>query len=448
MQKKIGIFFFISLLLCLPGWTEEVLIVHEWGTFTAMQDESGNAVAGINTDDEPVPSFVYRLEKIHLIHRLDDRPTHWFQGAPACHRDVTMRLETPVVYFYPPKSKKFKNEFDVSVQFKGGWITEYFPQGETEAPEFPSSLKTTTVGKLTWKSVQTGDFKSSQETNEHVWITPRNVKAKSISLPNGEAEKYLFYRGVGHLDSLVKVTRDAGDQSLSLAGKWNKDIPLTIEYLWLVDIQKDGTAAFKTLGPVTFHEEQQEIKLPSHFKTEDFSQKNLKLLRDSMHSALVKLGLYEDEATAMLDTWELSYFKSHGLRLFYVVPTEWVNETLPFKISVPSQITRVMLGRIEIVTPKQREILTRIAQGPLPDLEPLTKAYYDQFPRNTPERNEHLFTMSLSELSSELGVEIPETYQAYLDLGRFRDALVLDEQSKRPSENLKGFIEKNRIRFW
>jgi len=34
-------------------------VIHEWGTFTALQDEEGRAVAGINVDDEPVPGFVH-----------------------------------------------------------------------------------------------------------------------------------------------------------------------------------------------------------------------------------------------------------------------------------------------------------------------------------------------------------------------------------------------------
>ena len=33
----------------------ESMVVHEWGTFTSLQDESGNAIGGINADDEPVP---------------------------------------------------------------------------------------------------------------------------------------------------------------------------------------------------------------------------------------------------------------------------------------------------------------------------------------------------------------------------------------------------------
>ena len=33
--------------------------IHEWGTFTSLQDEFGRAIGGINTDDEPVPDFVH-----------------------------------------------------------------------------------------------------------------------------------------------------------------------------------------------------------------------------------------------------------------------------------------------------------------------------------------------------------------------------------------------------
>src|SRR5688500_17461216 len=32
---------------------------HEWGTFTVLQDEEGQPLGGINTDDEPVPDFVH-----------------------------------------------------------------------------------------------------------------------------------------------------------------------------------------------------------------------------------------------------------------------------------------------------------------------------------------------------------------------------------------------------
>ena len=77
------------------------LAIHEWGTFTSLQDEQGKAVGGINTDDEPVPKFVHRLTS-WLRLSATDIPNQFYQGTPACHPDVTMRLETPVLYFHVP----------------------------------------------------------------------------------------------------------------------------------------------------------------------------------------------------------------------------------------------------------------------------------------------------------------------------------------------------------
>ena len=35
----------------------EELVVHEWGTFTGLQDDDGRELAGINIDDEPLPTL-------------------------------------------------------------------------------------------------------------------------------------------------------------------------------------------------------------------------------------------------------------------------------------------------------------------------------------------------------------------------------------------------------
>src|SRR5688500_14380653 len=57
---------FVSVLLLLPLVTlaspdDGQLVVHEWGTFTSLQDEAGRSVGGVNIDDEPLPKFVHRL---------------------------------------------------------------------------------------------------------------------------------------------------------------------------------------------------------------------------------------------------------------------------------------------------------------------------------------------------------------------------------------------------
>src|SRR5271157_1757189 len=111
---------------------KEGMVVHEWGTFTSLQNEAGEAIGGINTDDEPVPPFVHRLYRFALLSPTEV-PGTFFQGAPSCHPDVTMRLETPVLYFHPPESLPHGSA-DVIVKFRRGWLTEFYPNAEHAAP--------------------------------------------------------------------------------------------------------------------------------------------------------------------------------------------------------------------------------------------------------------------------------------------------------------------------
>src|SRR3954465_1974341 len=117
--------FLAALVLPLPGHCAEQqsgrsLIIHEWGTFTSLQNNNGEAIGGINSDDEPVPRFVHRLGYLFLLGT--EVPPSFAQGAPHCHPDVTMRLETPVIYFHPPVGKPLDKSFDLSATFKGGWL--------------------------------------------------------------------------------------------------------------------------------------------------------------------------------------------------------------------------------------------------------------------------------------------------------------------------------------
>ncbi len=46
------------------------LMVHEWGTFTSLQDEAGRQLGGINVDDEPLPTFVHDLNPYVLVRSI------------------------------------------------------------------------------------------------------------------------------------------------------------------------------------------------------------------------------------------------------------------------------------------------------------------------------------------------------------------------------------------
>jgi hypothetical protein len=129
-----------------------------------------------------------------------------------------------------------------------------------------------------------------------------------------------------------------------------------------------------------------------------------------MHAAIVSAGLFSDEADALLNTWEISYFKSPGLRLFYLCPRNEIEEVLPLSISPKPDLTRVLIGRIEVVTPEQRALLHAMAG-------------------DRAARAAKLEEYSIPEQPDEES----ERYQLFAKLGRFRSALLLEEQTRQPS---------------
>src|SRR3954465_5710521 len=83
------------------------LVVHEWGTFTSFQDETGLAFTGINAEDEPLPDFCHKIGGSGAIENFPSKAAR--RGPP----HITMRLETPVIYFHPPKEMKLPFDVDI-----------------------------------------------------------------------------------------------------------------------------------------------------------------------------------------------------------------------------------------------------------------------------------------------------------------------------------------------
>ena len=71
-------------------------------------------------------------------------------------------------------------------------------------------------------------------------------------------------------------------------------------------------------------------------------------LQQAIHTELVKNGLFEEEASAILKTWDKAYFRNPGTRIFFIVPKEWINFHLPLNFSVPVNLERVLIGRIDL----------------------------------------------------------------------------------------------------
>ena len=429
------------------------LVVHEWGTFTSLQDEAGRAIGGINTDDEPVPQFVHHISEMLLLTR-SEVPPKYFQGTPACHPDVTMRLETPVLYFHPAPAQATLRGVSVSARFRGGWLTEFYPKAEAVAPGVMSDaadfgpLPASTVSRLTWNNLAVGrDADASRSwpvTTEHVWTAPRGVEAASVRTSDGESEKFLFYRGVAHIDAPLGVSQGRAG-TLALRGQLPRAMagqaPLTLKFLWLVDIAANGRLAFRTLPALRVDDTARTLStVPGTFEPGDYDETNLEKLKSRMHAALVAEGLFADEAQALLDTWELSYFKSTGLRLFFMVPQAWTDHYLPLNISTPAAVTRVMVGRVELVTPLQRGYLRQLAQMSSQQINADAAALYERYFHQLKTNHPSAAVARGDESLAAFGVEVPHSYQLYLALGRFRNALLLQEARAHPSPTLQKFI--------
>ncbi|MDB5329926.1 MAG: hypothetical protein JWP03_1077 [Phycisphaerales bacterium] len=435
------------------GKVPDRLAVHEWGTFTVLQDEAGKPIGGINTDDEPVPNFVHTLHAMLLQHDSEVPPIY-FKGWPRCDRDVYVRLETPVIYFHLPAGSA-PVKLDVDVSFNGGWLTQFYPDAKASAPgiqddkfEF-GKITEKTVGTLSWHDLTVGGTpRPAPPTTDKVWLAPRQVDAADVTTPAGESERFLFYRGVGHLRAPMTASRDASGKNLLIRPDWGdlaRQTPTpAVGPLWLLDVRDDGTSAMRAIDPAAFHGEAEkaQAEIPATFSPSEYSKDTLAAMRKELHGALMHDGLYSDEADSLLNTWEVSYFRRPGLRLFFMVPPVWTQHMLPLKVSQSAYVSRAMVGRIEIVTPEQRALLKRIGRGPASKPDWVQNAFLKAGGGREDYYREDWYKKVMAGKLSMLDVKapMPDDYRAYLGLGRFRNALILDEGERAPTPALTQFI--------
>ncbi|MEP0844997.1 MAG: hypothetical protein HRF43_20030 [Phycisphaerae bacterium] len=408
---------------------DDLLVVHEWGTFTSLQDETGRALGGLNADDEPLPPFVHSVESV-LMRHPPGAPLRTLPGGSTSGERVapgvplaaarfgkglsfvapwaTMRLETPVMYFYPPAGAKLPLRIDVKARFRNGWLTQFYPDARVHGVRLAPGETSAAVpaGTLEWRGLAVGGTESWPVTDSNVWLAPRGVASATVTAAQidkpaqTDSEKYLFYRGIGRLNAPLTVRRDQDALTIRPADDLEPVKGFPMGTLWLVEVREDQALAFRELdGQALSTSPRGMLTTAAAFAPSDFAAGNLRGLREALHKALVADGLFADEAYALLNTWDQSYFKTAGQRLFYLVPRAWTDYHLPLELSVPAQVARVMVARTELVTPGQRTLLEAVVAG-----------------RSAQEQR-------LQAAAAE----------AYRRLGRFRDALIADHDQRSSS---------------
>lgn len=304
------------------------LVVHEWGTITTRHAPNGIPDGRLNRigPEEVLPDFVHRYEPEPTRRNPQNMltKTPLTPGRP----DVTMRLETPVIYFYPPAGGL--PPFDVAVSFRGGVLNEFYPAGaasvDVDVERVTSKmnaglikgwdgkvLDNYVVGDLQWTGLRLKKSVSLPATSSHVWLAPRRVQASGVETPSGEGERYLFYRGVAHLDALLQTELSQSDVRLRAPQRllWMESATMIIPSLWLVDIRADGRVAFRHQNAISIARAGagREVGRASLFRPDEFAADGRGRLRGSMKEALTGAGLFDDEAEAMLETVEAKLFR-------------------------------------------------------------------------------------------------------------------------------------------
>jgi hypothetical protein len=330
------------------------ITVHEWGTITTIHQLNGTPLGKLNAlgVDHSLPEFVHRLDQALLQYQSLSKARYPSNGG---HPDVTMRLETPVIYFYTDAKEV---TLDVETSFQGGLLNEYYPTAEVSIkdvePDDSKNMRLTAMSSssLSWKNITITETATALKTENPIWLAPREVNSRPIKASNGESEQYLFYRGVAHLNSLIATELDSNGKII-LKSPERPLIPkvdaIAIPYVWITSVNGKGQLAFEDLGPVAIPSARlQTLRTMdvSKWEPDDYGTEKFK---NELKAALVEEGLYKDEAEALLNTWQTSYFKGEkGIRIFYILPRAWMDHYLPLKFSKPVDVTRVFVGRIDI----------------------------------------------------------------------------------------------------
>jgi hypothetical protein len=335
------------------------LVVHEWGTFLSVQGSDGVTLGGMVDSDEPLPAFV------------ETRSLETWQRSL-----MRTKMETPVTYFYTDRPRSVQ----VKVDMAGGLLTHWYPPVCRFLPSpMDKSPQASLQSSLDWCQVHLIPDKSTRGANDpaaqppvvpadQVWRFARETDSALVGIPShslkGEAqthyEKFLFYRGLGKFDLPLEVRSSEGSGGAVHVTVHNRaDHPLAGLFLVSVSENSIRFGSLPDLAGSSYYDCALESALTQPVRLDP----GVREAKNAVAEALEAAGLYAKETRAMVNTWERSYFRSEGLRIFYLLPRAAVDRVIPIHIKPePDQLVRVMVGRVELLTPaRERQIEKSIA---------------------------------------------------------------------------------------
>lgn len=346
-------------------------VVHEWGTFTSIAGSDSQILEWTPyRGGAELPHFVYGGK-------------HNARG--------TVRMETPVIYFYSAKELACT----VKVSFPQGEITEYYPMPDRLV--YP-------VKAVQWNGVELLPGRAVNlplEHNANHYYQARATDSVPLRVWKGnvidEYEKFLFYRGVGTFAMPLSV--QVGQDKVAV-----------------------GQTATPGIGEVIFFENRNGktsclrsgLQSSSAMVDRLLPDCSVESVKHDLEILLAGHGLYPKEAEAMVKTWEDSWFEE-GFRVFYILPRQQTDAILPLEITPkPKNLVRVLVGRMEVMTPESEQeilgLLSRLKKAPEtqnPEVSEVRKRYgrfLAPMIRTVLEKHSNLWDPALESSLESLGV--------------------------------------------
>ena len=334
--------------------TNAPFAVHEWGTFTSMQGSTGVELDGMQHEGESLPAFVYSFtETVPSPFRA-----HGDRSRNPQVRRTRSKMETPVIYFHSARPL----DVAVTVQFVHGLMSHYYPAPTAMTPRAPTERATRTAplnlndigaSMLHWQAhiapERTDDDLPDASGNHYAMA--RAVDAAKVHVTSAagvtENERFLFYRGLGRDNPDIHITAEPRGRA-----RVHNAEPQAVNAAFAIEMQAER-GRFVALGEIAAGRQVSFDLDALPFTTRKQAVENL---AEHMFQALRARGLHADEARAMVATWTDQWFGSVGTRVVYVVPSAYVDRTLPMSIEpIPDELLRVFVGRIEYLTPEEEQ---------------------------------------------------------------------------------------------
>jgi hypothetical protein len=281
-------------------------------------------------------------------------------------------METPVTYFYTDRPMKVQARVD----FPAGLLTEFYPPIKKMAPVVTAGEKLGKAqpfvgnGMLDWGEVlvipqiifdDMSDPKIPAVSEGDRYAAARQTDSDVVQTTDSHGavcqEKFLFYRGICNINLPLDLQCFGNDRfQLTDPSK------TTIAAAFLIQIE-GGKIRFQRYAKIN-GVKAMDLSLPNE-------PTSLDALANAMTQDLAASGLYEKEAKAMVATWLTSWFGEEGTRLLYILPATMADANLPLTITPkPQQMVRVMVGRLEVMTPeREHDLAQRLSgNGPINDL--------------------------------------------------------------------------------